>query len=424
MTAETATWVAALDIDDADSLTGIDGPARPHQRRARVLIRKHGAPIGQVDIPLDPGESLPARLRTAAEASLGADLRRHAELDNRPAWPPGSSSWAAAVACPARFPTPADIGISIVVCTRDRPASLGECLSALGRIDYKPVEILVVDNAPAGADAQRLVAAVAREDVRVRYTCEPRPGLSNARNHGLRAASFDVVAFIDDDTLADPGWPAALAAGFAADPSAWCITGSVIAGALDTFAEQYFDRRYFRPAAFEPARYDLDAHRVPDRLYPYNAGLFGAGANFAVRREAVRQAGGFDPLLGAGSIGRGGEDLDMFLRVILHGGRICRVPAAVVWHRHHVSAETLDEQMYSYGHGLGAYLAKHMASRQLRVALAWWGYGHAAGLASRIYRASLASGAGPRGAGLALSEARGVLMGALRYRRAAAEATE
>lgn len=412
-------WVGTLDIDDPDSLTGINGSPPPYQRDARILVRKHGAPVGHVHVPVRPIWSLAARARATAETTLGADLRRHAELDRLPPSQQGMPHWPGSAACPLRFPPPADTGITIVVCTRDRPGSLRDCLSALGRADYKPVEILVVDNAPAGSDTRRLVEELSEADDRIRYTCERQPGLSNARNRGLREARFDLVAFTDDDTLVDSVWPAALVAGFAADQEAWCVTGLVASGNLDMVAERYFDARYLSRSTFEPARYDLARNRPPGRLYPFSAGLFGTGANFAVRRDAVRRLGGFDPLLGVGSVGRGGEDLDMFLRIILAGGRICYVPAALVWHRHRASAEALGEQMYSYGHGLGAYTAKHMADRRFRAALLGHGYGRIGALAAQMARASRASRLGLRGARLALSEAHGAVMGTVRYVRAA-----
>ena len=55
----------------------------------------------------------------------------------------------------------------------------------------------------------------------------------------------------------------------------------------------------------------------------------------------------------------------MFLRVILAGGRICYLPSALIWHRHRVDMSALGEQIYSYGYGLGAYVAKHLLNQQL-----------------------------------------------------------
>ena len=202
-----------------------------------------------------------------------------------------------------------------------------------------------------------------------------------------------------------------------------CVTGLVASSSLKTGSERYFDSRYSWGEAFEPRRYDLVAHRHPSALYPFSAGVFGTGANFAFRRSAVNDLGGFDPLLGAGGPGRGGEDLDMFLRVILAGGRICYLPSSLVWHQHRSDREALGEQIYAYGYGLGAYLAKNLINRQMPAVLLSRGLRHARVILGRSRQASRAGQMRVGGRRLVLSEARGVLAGALRYRRAARQAS-
>ncbi|MEP7176632.1 MAG: glycosyltransferase, partial [Gemmatimonadales bacterium] len=62
-------------------------------------------------------------------------------------------------------------------------------------------EILVVDNAPPDDATQDLVARYPS----VRYVREPIQGLDFARNRALASASGEVVAFLDDDAVAEPG---------------------------------------------------------------------------------------------------------------------------------------------------------------------------------------------------------------------------
>jgi GT2 family glycosyltransferase len=423
MTEDGAIWVGLLDLDDVGPLVGVSSPVSVGHRQARVLIRMHRAPLGHVCVPVLPVETLTARVRTAAETTLAEELRQHARWDNSTSELGGSREWAAQAACPRHFPTRNGAGVTIIICTRDRTKGLRECLRTLQQVTYDLIEIIVVDNAPSGDATREVVTALAQNDPRIRYTCESRPGLSKARNHGMVHARFDIVSFTDDDTLVDPGWPSAVVAGFAADPEAVCVTGLVASSVLDTGSERYFDSRYSWGEAFEPRRYDLAAHRHPSRLYPFSAGIFGTGANFAVRRSALARIGGFDPLLGAGGPGRGGEDLDMFLRLILAGGRICYLPSALVWHRHRADTEALGEQIYSYGYGLGAYLAKHLLNRQLPVAMLGQGLRQAGVVVGRMRRATQESQLRADGRRLGLTEARGVMAGALRYYRASRRAS-
>ncbi len=441
MTTAGSIWVGSLELDGIDDVTGLNGPARTDQHQARVLVCLHGAPLGFVTVPLHAGQALRDRVQLAAKATLADAIDRHMALDATAARSAGAfgalgilgalstptivaaadlrDEWAASVACPRRFSPQSGTGITIVVCTRNRTAGLAECLRVMGQVAYAPLEILVVDNAPDSDQTMALVTELAGRDPRIRYTCEPRPGLSRARNHGLRLARHDLVGFTDDDAMVDEGWPAALVAGFDADRGAACVTGFVAAGSLDTGSERYFDSRYSWGEVSEPRRFDLGAHRDPARLYPFCAGVFGTGANFAVRRSVVQGVGGFDPLLGAGAPGLGGEDLDMFLRIILSGHRICFLPSAFVWHRHRSDPHALGEQTYSYGHGLGAYLAKHLSNPDLRAALARSGMAQAGLFLRRMRRATADGQLGAAGGRLALTEARGVAAGLLSYRRAA-----
>jgi len=415
MMIERPIWVGMLDLDGDSAVVGVSGPMRPDHCQARVLIRIHQAPVGLVWVSTLPQETLTARVRMEAKTTLADALYRHAERDTSAKEPNSAKTWAAQVACPRYFPTRSGEGVTVVICTKDRAESLRDCLRTLQEVDYDPLEIIVVDNASSGTATRDAVTALARDDPRILYVYEPRPGRTLALNHGLARARFEIVAFTDDDTLVDPGWLSAIAAGFAADPAAVCVTGLVATSALDTGSQRYFDARYPWGEVFQPRCFDLTVHRHPSRLYPFGAGIFGTGANCAVRRSAVTRIGGFDPLLGAGGPLRGGADLDLFLRLILAGGRICYLPSALIWHRHRDNTEALAKQIYSYGHGLGAYLAKHLRNRDLRAALLAHGFRQAKVLLRRQRLATQASQLGVGGRRLALYEVWGVMPGAIRY---------
>lgn len=418
MSADSPVWVGVLDLDSEGEVAAVSGePGLDHQE-ARVLVRVHQAPLGHVHLPVRPSETFTARTRAAVEVAMGSLLREHSDCKPVPQDPSLWSDWVKSASCASGFPSTGP-GISVVVCTRNRAQQLRDCLAALRRVTYETVEFLIVDNAPADDQTRDLVTEFARSDSRFQYTREPLPGLSRARNHGLATAKFDLVAFTDDDITVDSGWPAALAAGFLSDPDAVCVTGLVVPSALNTGAERYFDSRYAWGEAFNARRYDMGTHRAASRLYPFTAGIFGTGANFAVRRQAALDLGSFDVLLGAGGLGRGGEDLDMFLRLVLAGGRICYIPSALVWHQHRSDTGALAEQIYSYGYGLGAYLAKHLLNRNFSVSFLMRGFtGKAVDTSHRMQSAAKSSQLNGQARQLALRESAGVAAGALRYYRA------
>ena len=118
------------------------------------------------------------------------------------------------------------------------------------------------------------------------------------------------------------------------------------------------------------------------------------------------------------------SDLDMFFRIILAGSRICYLPSALVWHRHRADIQALGEQLYSYGYGLGAYLAKRVINRDLSAGILGRAIRESGMEVSRLKQASQASELGAVSKRLALNEAFGVAVGALSYSRAARRAAK
>ena len=93
-------------------------------------------------------------------------------------------------------------------------------------------------------------------------------------------------------------------------------------------------------------------------LYPYAAGIFGTGNNMAFRRTVLERIGAFDPALGNGTPALGGVDSEVLQRTVLCGHPLVYTPRALVWHSHRRDYDALRRQIYSYGAGLTAYLAK------------------------------------------------------------------
>ena len=104
--------------------------------------------------------------------------------------------------------------ITVVIPTYKRPDRLLGCLhSALAQaVPGRDVRVLVVDN-DGGQSARPVVEALS--DARVRYVCEPAPGVSNARNRAVadvlaQPAPSRHIFFLDDDMIAEPGCVARL----------------------------------------------------------------------------------------------------------------------------------------------------------------------------------------------------------------------
>lgn len=97
--------------------------------------------------------------------------------------------------------------VSVVVVSRERPELLLRCLASLAQLDYHPFEIIVVSD-PKGADT---VERSEYSDL-VKLVRFDQANISAARNVGIDHAAGEIVAFIDDDSVAEPLWLANLVA--------------------------------------------------------------------------------------------------------------------------------------------------------------------------------------------------------------------
>jgi glycosyltransferase involved in cell wall biosynthesis len=244
---------------------------------------------------------------------------------------------------------------SVVVCTRERPDGLRRCLNSLTIQDHPNFAVWVIDNAPTDRSTRQVVDSFST-DLDIHYVVEPRPGLSRARNAGLSSGlGGDVVAWLDDDEIADPLWLSELACVFDGRPEVVAASGAVVPAELNTSAQLWFEQfgghskgRGFTPDEFSPRTWSKQ-----HPLYPLPP--FGVGANMAFRTEALLQLGGFDKALGAGTPAQASEDTKMFTDLLRAGGTVAYRPSAVTRHFHRRDIEGLRRQMRAYGSGLTAF---------------------------------------------------------------------
>jgi glycosyltransferase involved in cell wall biosynthesis len=357
-------------VIDCDIAEGIPAVEAPHpDAKALILVRMFGESLGMLAKPLPAAGLAPDDLASVIVGDLGQLLgTRFGEC---------GLSWDGQLPTDGLRPprTPGFLrgreralregpSITATVCTRDRPESLSRLLDSLCPQSYPRMRVLVVDNAPRDdRTRQAVLAAQDRHGVDIDYVIEPRPGLSWARNRAIDVADGDVIAWVDDDERCDPWWAAEIARGFVEVPAAGAVTGMIIPAELVTKSQEWFEGfsgvsrgRGFAPAVFSPA-----TARTQSPLYPLPP--FGAGGNMAFRRYVLKELGGFDCALGAGTVTCGGEDSAMLSTLMMHGGTVVYQPSAIVHHYHRREYDTLLRHLEGYGRGLTAYYASMLANR-------------------------------------------------------------
>jgi GT2 family glycosyltransferase len=254
------------------------------------------------------------------------------------------------------------IRLTAAICTHDRPHLMARALESLLGQTIPPAEILVVDNAP-GSDATR--AVVTQRFPSVRYLVEPVPGLDFARNRALESASHEVLAFLDDDAVAAPGWAEALRRAFETDPSVAVCTGRIEPLSLDAPGERLFEANGGFSRGTERIRLPHDAVRpLHGRRAPLIAWAIsvGCGCSYAVRSGTARALGGFDEALDLGAALPGGGDHDLLWRALRAGHTVVYEPSALAWHEHRREVAAVCDQIVGHQRAVLAFLAKHLAS--------------------------------------------------------------
>lgn len=250
--------------------------------------------------------------------------------------------------------------LTAAICTRNRVDQLKRALASLQTQSEALSEILVIDNAPDNDAAQRLVS---EQFPGVGYICEPRAGLDVARNRALRESRGDIVAFLDDDAVADKAWSKAIRETFEQDPSIAVCTGRIEALALETTAQQLFEanggfsRGLIRITLPQDAAKPLHRRRAPLIAWAISVGN---GASFAVRREAALKLGGFDEALDRGEPLPGGGDLDIFWRTLQAGFKLVYEPGVLAWHEHRREMAEVARQLAGHQRAVSAFLIKSM----------------------------------------------------------------
>jgi GT2 family glycosyltransferase len=257
--------------------------------------------------------------------------------------------------------------VSIVVATRDRSASLSACLDSLLSQDYPNYEIIIVDNVPNTNATFDLIKKKYSGLANVHYLRENIAGLSSAHNRGLMKVDGSIVAFTDDDVVVDEYWLTEIVRGFKVVDNVACVTGMIFPAELETPAQVWIEQFGGFSKGYKRRIFDLSNNRPESPLYPYNAGVFGSGANMAFKTSVLREIGGFDPALGIGSRGVGGDDLAAFFEVITRGYSLVYEPAAIVHHWHRRDYSMLRRQAYGYGVGLTAFLMKTLIDKPQRL---------------------------------------------------------
>jgi glucosyl-dolichyl phosphate glucuronosyltransferase len=218
--------------------------------------------------------------------------------------------------------------ITVIICTYNRCQELSRTLDSVSQSILPacvPWDVLVVDNNSSDHTRSVIETFCRRNPGRFLYLFEPKPGKSYALNSGVRNASGDVLAFLDDDVTVSPTWLQSLTQSL--DTGEWSGAGGRI---ILQWPSQL-------PAWLSTegpySRHCFPGFDQGDEAKALEGPPF--GTNMAFRREMFDRYGGFRTDLGPSAIKDippHSEDTEFGRRLIAGGESLRYEPSAIVYH--------------------------------------------------------------------------------------------
>ncbi len=206
------------------------------------------------------------------------------------------------------------IKISVIICTYNRANSLEDTLYCLTKQSYKHNnwELIVVDN-NSNDNTKDIINKYKKILPNLTYQFEPKQGLSHARNLGIKSAHGEIIAFTDDDVLPETDWLYQIINNMETYNCDAC--GGYISPKWEVPPPSWLTEIFY---GFLAIKTDLNGPRqlsITDEL-PF-------GANMAFHKSMFTKYGLFDTQKGRkGAILAGGEDIEMFERIISAGSTV------------------------------------------------------------------------------------------------------
>lgn len=226
------------------------------------------------------------------------------------------------------------VEISVIIPTRNRRGLLVCTLQSLCRqfVSSNKYEIIVLDNGSTDDTSTEITLIAEQSENTIRYFFDPTPGLLTGRHRGALEAKGDILVFVDDDIEAAPGWLQAIVDTFA-DPSVQLVGGRNLPR-YEVEPPRWIEAFKWTPPYGGWALGYLSLLDLGDRMLDIDANYIW-GLNFAIRRQALFDLGGFHPDCIPDHLQhfQGDGETGLTMKANERGYRAVYQPRAVVYHR-------------------------------------------------------------------------------------------
>ncbi len=242
--------------------------------------------------------------------------------------------------------------ISVIIPTYNRSKYLTNFLNSFLALKQDPMfnyEIILVDNNSTDNTKEVINDFSKNSKIKVKYLFEPKQGISNARNLGIKNASGDILAFTDDDVILNEDWLFNIA-DFAAKNTFDAIGGKVIPEYPANTPRWILK---YKDLLSGP----ILSHDHGDLIVNYKGKMVPfVGANMIVKRAVFDEMGFFNTGIGAGS-GTMGEDTELYKKMLNADKKIIYNPNIQL--KHPVVKERMNlDYIAKWYIGFGKYKAR------------------------------------------------------------------
>jgi glycosyltransferase involved in cell wall biosynthesis len=234
--------------------------------------------------------------------------------------------------------------VSAVICSYNRARFIINAVESIFGQDFDKslYEVIVVDNNSTDNTLALLENfKVTHATYNFRYYTEPNQGVAFTRTRCAKEAMGEIVAYLDDDSIAQPGWLASIVSFFDEHPDTWSVGGKITPVFL-TGIPDWYSKYFFGLVGNFDQGYKVK--QLTGARYP-------CGANMAFRKKVFDEIGYFNHELGRKGTGLlANEEKDIYMRILAHNHEVHYLPNVEVLHS--VEANKFDKA-YVRRHSMG-----------------------------------------------------------------------
>lgn len=244
--------------------------------------------------------------------------------------------------------------ISVAICTYNRARFITKALDSLlnQNLAKDLFEVIVVDNNSTD-NTQELLSRYQKEHPSFNFlsVIETKQGVAHTRTRGAMEANGEIVAYLDDDCIAQSNWLSEIVKFYDSHSEAMSTGGRIIPLYL-TEMPNWFGKYFWGLVG----NYDLGKN-----IFQMKGARYPSGANMHFRKTAFEKYGYFDSELGrSGKSLMAGEEKAMYLKLINANKKVYYLPQVIV--HHHVEANKFDKE-YVKRHSMGIGASERLMNK-------------------------------------------------------------